>query len=210
MNEDEFITQHCFTGYRPIKGFNPIYSQALYMKSSFDGIAYRYAETLLINAEAKAELNTITNADLDRTVNQLRDRVGMPHLTVNVGFTDPKWPDWGYSLSPVLQEIRRERCIELAGEGFRFNDLKRWKAGKLLNNVLTYVGKRKPDGNLAIVYPNYTNPDLSYQAGKAVLGRTRCTFIRFRQENFREIRNCYHRIRDGRCSNNRFPSCDLD
>lgn len=77
------------------------------MKSSFDGIAYRYAETLLINAEAKAELNTITNADLDRTVNQLRDRVGMPHLTVNVGFTDPKWPDWGYSLSPVLQEIRR-------------------------------------------------------------------------------------------------------
>lgn len=167
VNEDEFITQHCFTGYRPIKGFNPIYSQALYMKSSFDGIAYRYAETLLINAEAKAELNTITNADLDRTVNQLRDRVGMPHLTVNVGFTDPKWPDWGYSLSPVLQEIRRERCIELAGEGFRFNDLKRWKAGKVLNNVLTYVGKRKPDGNLAIVYPNYTNPDLSYQAGKS-------------------------------------------
>ena len=82
VNEDEFITQHCFTGYRPIKGVNPIYSQALYMKSSFDGIAYRYAETLLINAEAKAELNTITNADLDRTVNQLRDRVGMPHLTV--------------------------------------------------------------------------------------------------------------------------------
>ena len=72
-----------------------------------------------------------------------------------------------HSLSPVLQEIRRERCIELAGEGFRFNDLKRWKAGKLLNNVLTYVGKRKPDGNLAIVYPNYTNPDLSYQAGKS-------------------------------------------
>ena len=66
-----------------------------------------------------------------------------------------------------MQEIRRERCIELAGEGFRFNDLKRWKAGKVLNNVLTYVGKRKPDGNLAIVYPNYTNPDLSYQAGKS-------------------------------------------
>lgn len=103
VNEDEFITQHCFTGYRPIKGFNPIYSQALYMKSSFDGIAYRYAETLLINAEAKAELNTITDADLDRTINQLRDRVGMPHLTVNVGFTDPKWPDWGYSLSPICK-----------------------------------------------------------------------------------------------------------
>lgn len=167
QNEEEFITQHCFTGYRPLKGFNPIYSQALYMKSSYDGIAYRYAETLLINAEAKAELGTITDEDLNSTINQLRDRVGMPHLTVNVGFTDPKWPDWGYNLTPVLQEIRRERRIELAGEGFRFQDLKRWKAGKLLNNVRTYVGKRKPDGNLAIVYPNYTNEDLAYQPGKS-------------------------------------------
>ncbi|EJW91014.1 lipoprotein [gut metagenome] len=166
-SEEEFITQHCFTGYRPIKGFNPIYSQALYMKSAFDGIAYRYAETLLINAEAKAELGTLTQADLDKTINELRDRVGMPHLTLAVGFNDPKWPNWGYSLSPVLQEIRRERRIELAGEGFRFDDLKRWKAGQLLNNVMTYVGKRKPDGTLAIVYPNYTNPDLSYEAGKS-------------------------------------------
>ena len=86
VNEDEFITQHCFTGYRPIKGFNSAFASALISRVS-----------------AKAELNTITNADLDRTVNQLRDRVGMPHLTVNVGFTDPKWPDWGYSLSPVLK-----------------------------------------------------------------------------------------------------------
>ena len=134
----------------------------------------------------------------------------MPHLTVNVGFTDPKWPDWGYSLSPVLQEIRRERCIELAGEGFRFNDLKRWKAGKLLNNVLTYVGKE----NLTVIWPLYIPttriPTFHIRQEKAVLGRTRCTFIRFRQENFREIRNCYHRIRDGRCSNNGFSSCDLD
>lgn len=167
QNESEFITQHCFTGYRPIKGFNPIYSQALYMKSSFDGIAYRYAETLLINAEAKAELGTITDADLDKTINELRKRVGLPSLKVNVGFVDPKWPDWGYDLSPVLQEIRRERRIELAGEGFRFDDLKRWKAGKLLNNVMTYVGKREANGKLKIVYPNYTNEDLSYQAGKS-------------------------------------------
>ena len=72
------------------------------MKSSFDGIAYRYAETLLINAEAKAELNTITNADLDRTVNQLRDRVGMPHLTVNVGFTRSQMAGLGIQPEPCF------------------------------------------------------------------------------------------------------------
>lgn len=92
--------------------------------------------------------------------------------------------DWGYSLSPVLQEIRRERCIELAGEGFRFNDLKRWKAGKLLNNVLTYVGKE----NLTVIWPLYIPTTristFHIRQEKAVLGRTRCTFIRFRQENF--------------------------
>lgn len=132
-----------------------------------DGIAYRYAETLLINAEAKAELGTLSQADLDKTINVLRDRVAMPHLTVEVGFTDPDWPDYGYSLSPVLQEIRCERRVELAGEGFRFDDLCRWKAGKLLDNVMTYVGKKLSTGKYAIVYPNYTNDDFSYQKGKS-------------------------------------------
>ena len=125
----------------------------------------------MINAEAKAELGTITQDDLDKTVNELRDRVGMPHLSLSVGFVDSKWPNWGYDLSPLLQEIRRERRVELAGEGFRFGDLKRWAAGKLLNNVQTYVGKftKNADGEWkqAIIYGNYTNEDLSYQEGKS-------------------------------------------
>ena len=91
----------------------------------------------------------------------------MPHLNLNVGFTDPNWPDYGYPLSPILQEIRRERRIELAGEGFRFDDLCRWKAGHLLDNVKTYIGKKLSTGKYAIVYPNYTNDDLSYQEGKS-------------------------------------------
>lgn len=166
-NESEFITNVCYTGYKSLKGFNPVKSEAIYNQCTYDGIAYRYAEVLLINAEAKSELGTITQDDLDKTINELRDRVNMPHLTLNVGFTDPNWPDYGYSLSPLLQEIRRERRIELAGEGFRLDDLKRWKAGKLLDNVRTYVGKKTEDGSPAIVYPNYTNPDFSYQPGKS-------------------------------------------
>ena len=85
---------------------------------------------------------------------------------MEVGFTDPNWPDYGYDLSPLLQEIRRERRIELAGEGFRWNDICRWKAGKLFENPMTYVGKKvttgtRTDEGYVIVYPDYTNPDLS-------------------------------------------------
>ncbi len=167
--EEDFISEFCYTGYRSIKYFIPTDKAFEATSNTHDGIAYRYAETLLINAEAKAELGVITQADLDKTINVLRDRVGMQHLTITVGFTDPNWPDWGYNLTPLLQEIRRERRVELAGEGFRWDDLLRWKAGELCNNVKTYVGKREPysTGKYAIVYPNYTNEDYSYQAGKS-------------------------------------------
>ena len=167
--EEDFISQYCLTGYKSIKYFIPTDKAFEANNNTYDGIAYRYAETLLINAEAKAELGTITQADLNKTINVLRDRAGMPHLTLEVGFTDPNWPAWGYSLTPLLQEIRRERRIELAGEGFRWDDLARWKAGAICNNVKTYIGKREPykKGQYAIVYPAYTNDNYSYEAGKS-------------------------------------------
>ena len=165
-DDNAYVNTFCTTGYQTIKGYDPATGHLGYMLETADGIAYRYAETLLINAEAKAELGTINQSDLDRTINVLRDRVGMPHLMMEVGFTDPNWPDYGYDLSPLLQEIRRERRIELAGEGFRWNDICRWKAGKLFENPMTYVGKKvttgtRTDEGYAIVYPDYTNPDLS-------------------------------------------------
>lgn len=177
--DDAYVTQFCPTGYQSIKGYNPVTAHKGFNVEYADGIAYRYAETLLINAEAKAELGTITQPDLDKTINKLRDRVGMPPLKLTVEFTDPNWPDYGYTLSPLLQEIRRERRIELAGEGFRFDDICRWKAGKIVNNVMTYVGKKisatssmaekglRSDAGYVIVYPNYTQKDLVYVAGKS-------------------------------------------
>lgn len=178
-SDDAYVTQYCPTGYQSIKGYNPATAHEGYNKEDADGIAYRYAETLLINAEAKAELGTITQTDLNNTINELRNRVGMPPLKLTVEFTDPNWPDYGYTLSPLLQEIRRERRIELAGEGFRFDDICRWKAGKIVNNVMTYVGKKisatssmaenglRADAGYVIVYPNYTQKDLLYVPGKS-------------------------------------------
>jgi hypothetical protein len=75
---------------------------------------FRYAEVLLIYAEAKAETGALTQTDLDQSVNRIRGRVGMPPVQLS---------------GNVLEDIRRERRIELACEGFRLDDVKRWAKG---------------------------------------------------------------------------------
>ncbi|OOG18151.1 RagB/SusD family nutrient uptake outer membrane protein [Sphingobacterium sp. CZ-UAM] len=98
----------------------------------------RYAEVLLINAEAKAELGKLTQTDIDATVNKIRARVGMPALNLAAANATPDaYLANQYALvtganKGVLLEIRRERRVELACEGFRFDDLYRWKSGNIL------------------------------------------------------------------------------
>ena len=120
------------TGYQIYKWLSPfIANEDESGNSTSTGVpVFRYAEALLIVAEANAELGMITQAVLDQTINKLRDRVSMPHLTLAVGFTDPNWefPE----LSAIINEIRRERRVELAFEGFRKDDLFRWAATDLL------------------------------------------------------------------------------
>lgn len=147
------------TGYAIYKGANPDYSQHTNNDIGTQGsIIFRYAEALLILAEAKAELGTLTQADADKTVNALRDRVGMVHLDINNITSDPNW-DFP-NLSPLINEIRRERRVELVCEGFRWDDLARWRAHHLI------VGKR-PRGarytgtNLDGAYKDYQgNPTI--------------------------------------------------
>jgi len=100
---------------------------------------------LLNYAEAKAELGTLTQPDLDKSINKLRDRVNMPHLVLDNITTDPKW-DFP-TLSPLINEIRRERRIELAYEGFRTADILRWAAADEL-----IIGKR-PTGAKNAQFP---------------------------------------------------------
>lgn len=124
-----------FSGYHQIKGY--INDTDVTVQNSVDVPVIRYAETLLIYAEARAELGELTQADLDETVNVIRDRVDMPHLTLAAAI-DPvlsaQYPNVSGSMKGVLLEIRRERRVELALEGFRFDDLMRWEAGDLIEN----------------------------------------------------------------------------
>ena len=146
------------TGYCMNKGANLEYSQQQSSGGTMASIILRYTEALLIYAEAKAELGTITQTDIDNTVNKIRDRVGMIHLNLNSIASDP---DWDFpSLSPVINEIRRERRIELAFESQRWDDLARWRAHHV------FAGKR-PKGikyigsNLEGTYTDYLgNPSI--------------------------------------------------
>ncbi|MDR0414866.1 MAG: RagB/SusD family nutrient uptake outer membrane protein [Prevotellaceae bacterium] len=127
----------CVTGYQLYKGHNPNRERASKQTGITGLIYFRYAEALLINAEAKAELDDvgrrpITQSDLDATINLLRGRVGMPHLRLaEVG----AWGSYAKEfplLSGIVNEVRRERKVELAAEGFRTDDLFRWAAAEHL------------------------------------------------------------------------------
>ena len=90
---------------------------------SMDTPVLRYAEILLIFAEATFERNgSISDTDLDLSINVVRDRVDMPHLSNSFVTTN------GLNMRT---EIRRERTVELASEGQRLLDLKRWKTAEI-------------------------------------------------------------------------------
>jgi starch-binding outer membrane protein, SusD/RagB family len=118
-----------------------------------DSPVMRYGEVLLNYAEAATELGQFTQADADKTINKLRNRnikknnagavlPKLPPMTVSgtsvlangVEIVDP---DRDPTVSPLLWEIRRERCVELIFEGFRKNDLKRWEKYDYLKTAET-------------------------------------------------------------------------
>ncbi|MBL7696935.1 MAG: RagB/SusD family nutrient uptake outer membrane protein [Chitinophagaceae bacterium] len=112
--------QYAPTGYKSCKYF--ISRDWAANVSYIDNIIIRYAEVLLNNIEAKFELNSaVSDNELNETINLLRDRVNMPHLTN--AFVSTNGLD-------MRTEIRRERRIELAYEGMRYWDIVRWKTAE--------------------------------------------------------------------------------
>ena len=136
---------YCQSGFQTIK-YIPSYDTKPYSTDNCfnDMPVFRYAEALLNYAEAKAELGTLTQDDLDISVNLIRKRVGMPDLNLVAANANPDndylgsaqfgYPNVTGTNKGVILEIRRERAIELFQEGAgRYFDLIRWKAGYCLN-----------------------------------------------------------------------------
>jgi len=137
-----------FSGYHQRKGMVNVADQNVV--NEVDIPVLRFAEVLLIFAEARAELGELNQADLDKTINVLRDRAGMPHMTMGLTAGADQQKRYPNVSSAELLEIRRERRVELALEGLRMDDLMRWKAGKLL--------EQEPEG---LYFPGLGKYDLT-------------------------------------------------
>lgn len=123
--------QNTFTGYRLYKYANNVGSLGIGKWS--DAPIFRMGEILLNYAEATYELGQFSQLIADQTINKTRARGNVAPLNIaNI----PNDPSRDVNVTPILWEIRRERNIELMGEGFRFDDLRRWKK-------LEYVTKEK-------------------------------------------------------------------
>lgn len=111
-----------FTGYRFYKFSNKL--KMLQNEDINDAPIFRMGEVFLNLAEAKYELGALNQDILNQTINKLRKRGQVASLQLT---TIPNDPTRDPTIAPVLWEIRRERAVELMGEGFRFDDLRRWK-----------------------------------------------------------------------------------
>lgn len=100
----------------------PVYNQ-----DDNDIVLIRYAEVLLIYAEAMFEQGKLTQQVVDQTINLLRDRVGMKRMVL---------AELEASGLNQETELHRERRIELFLEGIRWFDIIRWKEGPRLGAVV--------------------------------------------------------------------------
>lgn len=142
-------------------------------RGSTPGIQFRYAEVLLNYAEALAELDGAANAaKIVQLVSPLRKRVGMPDMDFDREYnTSADYPF--HALDKYLQAVRRERRVELAIEGKRFDDIMRWAAAQELIVGQRAVGALFVGSNLEnnaayggkLVYDQATGNNL-YLTGK--------------------------------------------
>ncbi len=121
-----------YTGYYYWKNYNVILNGVNWVDIA-DAPIFRMGEVLVNYAEAKFELGEFDQSIADQTINRLRERGHVASLDVG---NIPDDPTRDATVDPVLWEIRRERAIELMGEGYRPDDLRRWKR-------MDYVTERK-------------------------------------------------------------------
>jgi starch-binding outer membrane protein, SusD/RagB family len=81
--------------------------------SGINIIKMRYADVLLMYAEAKIELGEWAEPSVEAALNELRDRVDMPDVELT-------------SQQQAIDLVRNERAVELATEGLRLADIRRW------------------------------------------------------------------------------------
>lgn len=136
---------------------------------------FKIEEVLLNYAEAYYERNqTITDEVLGKTINLLRQRAKMPDMKVAEITEDfdknrdkgnnPWWTGnkTDYAVAPLLWEIRRERIVELFGEGFFFYDVRRWAKAPYYINRQVYGMWLDNTSNTIALGKKYTGQFVDY------------------------------------------------
>jgi len=114
------------TGYYIRKYYDP--TSTVNFRSGLNLILIRYADILLMYAEAKNELDQMTQDVWNKTIRPIRNRAGFTEsaaLDFNAAWTQDQ----------LQQLIRRERRSELAMEGLRIFDIRRWKTAEVVLNT---------------------------------------------------------------------------
>ncbi|GGE95948.1 RagB/SusD family nutrient uptake outer membrane protein [Flavobacterium limi] len=134
---DEFVqgSSATATGYYTRKYFDVEHGTDL--KSGINLMLFRYADILLMYAEAKNEMGQMTSTVWDQTIKALRTRAG---------FTDAAALSFNSSLNQTgLQEIiRNERRTEFGMEGLRIFDIRRWEIAEDVLNGYAHGAKFGP------------------------------------------------------------------
>lgn len=110
---------------------------------SLDYPLYRYAEVLLDYVECLIETGNWQDPEVERYINMIRKRAGMPDMDKRVYNTQEK----------VRELYRRERRVELSFEGKRYDDIRRWGIGPETMNGLIY-GAWNPKANAFVTIEN--------------------------------------------------------
>lgn len=175
------FASHTYTGYQPIKY---TLDESYHDNGATNTNAVplmRYAEILLNYAEAKAELGDLHDNEWKNTVGALRARAGITGGINTVPTQVDKYLQQTFfpgETNPILLEVRRERQVELALEGFRFNDLKRWNRGELMASMewsgiyvpaLNQLIDLDQNGTMDVVFydGNTSGPTITVPAGVA-------------------------------------------
>jgi len=132
---DEYKTgsgNNSMSGYYMKKYYDPTFTGSY--SSGLNLILIRYADILLMYAEAKNELGVMDQTVWDQTIKLIR---------VRAGFTDVNATDFksSWTQSELRKIIRNERRIELALEGTRIFDIRRWKTAEIVLNGYPHGAK---------------------------------------------------------------------
>lgn len=125
------------TGYYIRKMVNPAVNNFVVNKSVQSWIELRYAEILLIAAEARTRLNDIGGAQ--QALNTLRNERGLPNTTAA-------------NAADLMKAIEHERIVELAFEGHRYWDLRRWRKAHIVLNGVRFTGHRVTPSDNGYLY----------------------------------------------------------